>query len=149
MSQQATFDDANLILRLYEIRREERMREARRWFARHFGPATLEEYRAFCTPGTDEDEYVRMVISYYEMVASFITKGVLSPDLYFATGGELGLVYARVEPVLGELRAATGHPGMYRNLEIVARQYGDFLDAQAPGNWEGFKKRTRGMILAR
>jgi len=101
MSQQATFDDANLILRLYEIRREERMREARRW------------------------------------------------DLYFATGGELGLVYARVEPVLGELRAATGHPGMYRNLETVARQYGEYLDAQAPGNWEGFKKRTRGMILAK
>jgi hypothetical protein len=149
MSQHATFDDANLILRLYEIRREERLREARRWFARNFGPATLTEYRAICTPGTDEDEYVRMVISYYEMVASFITKGVLSTDLYFATGGELGLVYSRLEPVLAELRAATGHPGMYKNLEIVARQYGEYLDAQAPGNWEGFKKRTRGMILAK
>lgn len=147
MKQPSTFDDANLILRLYELRREERMREARRWFARNFGPANLAEYRAICVPGSDADEYVRMVTSYYEMVASFITQGILNAELYFQSGGEMGLVYARVEPALTELREAMGHPGAFKNLETAALQYGAFLEMQAPGNWEGFKKRTRGMIL--
>lgn len=149
MKQQATFDDANLILRLYEIRREERLRTARRWFAQNCGPATLAEYRAMCIPGTDADEFTRMVVSYYEMVASFVTQGILNAELYFAAGGELGLVYSRIEPILAELRAATGHPGMYKNLETVGLQYGAYLELQAPGNWEGFKKRTRGMIVAK
>jgi hypothetical protein len=67
MSQHATFDDANLILRLYEIRREERLREARRWFARNFGPATLTEYRAICTPGTDEDVASEVSLEPYDL----------------------------------------------------------------------------------
>ncbi len=149
MKQQGTFDDANLILRLYEIRREDRLRTARRWFAQNCGPATVAEFRAMCLPGTDADEFVRMVVSYYEMVASFVTQGILNAELYFAAGGELGLVYSRMEPILAELRQVTGHPGMYKNLETVGLQYAAYLDLQAPGNWEGFKKRTRGMIVAK
>ena len=88
MKQQATFDDANLILRLYEIRREDRLRAARRWFAQNCGPTTLAEYRAMCLPGTDADDFTRMVVSYYEMVASFVTQGILNAELYFAAGGD-------------------------------------------------------------
>lgn len=149
MKTPGTYEDANLILRLYEIRREPRLREARRWFARNYAPTSVAEHRELCPPASDADEYARMVISYYEMVASFIEKNILSSELYFASGGELGLVYARIEPILPELRAVFGHPGLWKNLETVALQYGAWLDAQAPGNWEGSKKRTRAMVQSK
>ena len=86
---QATFDDVNLILRLYEMRRDDRMREARNWFTGNFKVRTLEEWTALCAPGTDANASYRMVTSYWEMVASFITSGVLNPELFYQSGGEM------------------------------------------------------------
>ena len=43
MKTRPTYDDANLILRLYEMRREERMRRARAWFTANFKVKTWDE----------------------------------------------------------------------------------------------------------
>ena len=96
----ATFDDVNLILRLYEMRRDDRMREARNWFNGNFKVRTLEEWTALCAPGTEANASYRMVTSYWEMVASFITSGVLNPELFYQSGRELLFCYARVRHVL-------------------------------------------------
>ena len=89
MANHSTYDDANLILRLYELRREERMRAARKWFMESFGPETLADFRALCPPGSENNASFRQVSTYYEMVASFITSGVLNEELYFQSGGFL------------------------------------------------------------
>jgi hypothetical protein len=149
MPTQATYDDANLILRLYEQRREERMRQARKWYAESFGPQTLAEFRALCPLGSDNNAFFRQVSTYYEMVASFLVSGILNEELYFASGGELFLVFARLEPILAELRAAYGNPGVYKNLETAAGRYAAFINRNDPGAADAFRGRLRAMLAAK
>lgn len=142
----STYDDANLILRLYELRREERMRSARKWYMECFGPRTLAEFRELCPPGSDTNASFRQVSSYYEMVASFITNGVLNEELYFQSGGELFLAFIRIEPFLAELRAAFKNPGMYKNLEAVALRYAAYIDRNDPEAAAAFRTRMRAIL---
>ena len=72
-----------------------------------------------CAPGTDANASYRMVTSYWEMVASFITSGVLNPELFYQSGRELLFCYARVRHVLPALREKLGNPGELKNLETV------------------------------
>lgn len=123
MSSVPTIEDANLILRLYEIRREEKMRAAREWFVRSFKPKSLEEMNQLAPAGSQENAYMRQVITYFEMVASFVTSGVLNQDLYFQSGGELLLCYLRVKPILADLRASSKNPTQYTNLEKAGEAY--------------------------
>ncbi len=64
MSAQATHDDANLVLRLYDLRREEKLRAARAWFGKSFKPRNLQEAQELTPPGSEQDVYVRMVLSF-------------------------------------------------------------------------------------
>ena len=140
----ATFDDANLILRLYEMRREPRMREARRWFAASFKLKSYAGFAALCPPGSEENASFRMMITYYEMVASFITSGVLQPELYYQSGREMLLVWERIRDLLVDIRNANGNPLEYQNLEIVAKSYIIWWRQHAPGAHDAFSKRVRG-----
>lgn len=142
----STYDDANLILRLYELRREERMRAARKWYMESFGPDTLAEFRELCPPGSEPNASFRQVSSYYEMVASFITNGVLNEELYFQSGGELFLVFIRLEPFLAELRTAFKNPGVYKNLEAVALRYAAYINRNDPNAADAFRTRMRAML---
>jgi len=132
MPDQATYDDANLILRLYEIRREEKMRIARDWFARNFRPKTMEELEALTPLGSQESAYARQTSSYFEMVASFVTSGILNKELYFQSGGELALTYIRMKPVLKGMRKMYANPDLFRNLEKVGEDYLAFFAAKSP-----------------
>lgn len=142
----ATYDDANLILRLYELRRETRMRQARKWFMESFGPDSLDEFRGLCPPGSDTNAMFRQFTTYYEMVASFITSGVLNEELYFQSGGEMFLAYIRLEAILADMREAFKNPGMYRNLETVAKRYGDYINRNDSGAAEAFRSRMQKIL---
>ena len=87
------------------------MREARNWFTGNFKVRTLEEWTALCAPGTDANASYRMVTSYWEMVASFITSGVLNPELFYQSGRELLFCYARVRHVLPGVARKTRQSG--------------------------------------
>ncbi len=136
-----THDDANLILRLYELRREEKMRQARAWFTANFYPQTWEEFNALCPPGSEANAFARMVTSYWEMVASFLTNGVLNEDLFFQSGMELLLTYIRVKPILAETRKLMGNPNSWRNLETAGEHFIDHLNRTSPGAYDAFKTR--------
>ena len=84
MSNQATYEDVNLVLKLYEMRREEKMRSARSWFAGNFLPANMEEFMKVAPPGSEQNAYFRQVASYWEMVAGFITLLILSKSGFFS-----------------------------------------------------------------
>lgn len=146
MPNPATYDDANLILRLYELRRDDRMREARKWYMEKMSARTLEEFRALCPPGSDSNAFFRQVSSYYEMVASFLNNGVLNEELYFQSGGELFLAFIRVEPFLTELRAAFKNPGMYKNLEAAARRYEAYVNRNDPDAANAFRARMTAIL---
>ena len=142
MSTPATYDDVNLILRLYELRREERMRAARTWFVANFKPKNVEEIARLAPAGSDENAFYRMTVSYWEMAASFITSGVLNQELFFQSGAELLLVYTRVKDLLPTLRLANHSPAMWKNLETVALAYIRWWEAKDPEAYQAFAARV-------
>ena len=144
MEATATYDDVNLVLRLYELRREEKLRAARKWFAANFKPANLEEALALCPAGSEQDAYYRMVTSYWEMVASFVTCGVLNQELFFQSGGELLYVWERLRDLAPEVRARYQNHMAYKNLETVANAYIQWMEKHNPGAYAAFSARVRG-----
>ena len=137
----ATYEDVNLVLRLYDIRREEKMRAARAWFVANFKCKTLADYNQLCPGGSEANAMARMVTSYWDMVASFVTSGVLNQDLLFQSARELLLAYYRVEPLLAEIRGAYKDPTYMKNLETVGKAYAEWLSKSHPETAQAFKAR--------
>ena len=124
---QATYDDVNLILRLYDMRREEKLRAARAWFVTNFKPKTIAEMYELAGPGKDGNASFRQAISYWEMVASFVTAGVLNEELLFQNTRELLLFWLRLKPVINEAREANKDPNAWKNLETVGEAFMRYL----------------------
>lgn len=139
---QATYDDVNLLLRLYEMRREARMREARAWFTANFRPQSWTEVTEKWPHGSAENASIRQVLSYWEMVASFVTSGVLYDELFFENTRELLLCYVRIEKIIPEVRKANNDPFAYHNLETVAKRFIEWMNQRAQGSYEAFAKRV-------
>jgi hypothetical protein len=136
---QATYDDANLILKLFELRREETLRKARAWFGANFNPASLEEMMQKYPPGTQESTYARMVVSYWDMAASFVTAGVLNQDLFFQSGGELLFVWERLRGIVASFRQMTKNPQAWVNLETVGNAYIKHVESRGPEAYAAFQ----------
>ncbi len=143
MDNQATYDDVNLILKLYELRRDDRLREARKWFG-GLKVKTLAELQAACPPGSEQDASLRMVTSYWEMTASFITSGVLNQELFQQSGGELLFVWTKIQDVVPELRKAFNNPKYLSNVETVAKGMILNMNRANPKAYEAFEARVRG-----
>lgn len=140
---QPTYDDVNLILKLYEMRREDKLRSARSWFSSTFKVKSLEAWNALCPPGSENNAYIRQVTTYWDMVASFITGGVLNQELFFESGRELLFVWTRIELVIGELRASIKDPDYLKNLETVGTTFAAHFKKQNPAAYESFVARVR------
>jgi hypothetical protein len=134
-----TYEDANLILKLYDLRREERLREARKWMASAPQFASRAEWLALCPTGSDENASYRMVTTYWEMAASFVATGVLNAELFFrANNFELLVVWEKVRVMLPEIRTAANNPSMMRSMEAVAQQFIAYVQENSPGYYETF-----------
>jgi hypothetical protein len=149
MSSKATYDDANLILRLYEMRRDEKLREARAWFAANFAPSSVEDVMKIAPMGSKENAYVRMVTSYWEMASSFVTSGVLNQDLFFQSSGECLVVWERLRELVPGFRAFTKNPNAWKNLETVGTAYVKWMESQGPEAYAGFQAMLKGMGAAK
>jgi len=116
---QATYQDAELVLKLYDLRREAVMRQARE-FVGQFFPSSFEELMSVVGAfGTKENAYVRQVFGYWEMVASLIVHGTLNAALAQDTLGEMNFVYAKVQPFVKQMREAMKSPEFLQNMEKV------------------------------
>lgn len=147
MNSRATYEDVNLVLRLYEMRREEKMREARQWFTTMFKPiTTVEEFNKICPPGSGPNAYFRMVTSYWEMVASFITQGVLNEELFFQSGGELLFTWEKIKDLVPTLRQARKNVRLYHNMENVAGRMAEYMNRNSPESYDTFAAMARGMV---
>jgi hypothetical protein len=142
MQTPATYEDANLILRLYEMRREEKLRQAREWFTKNFHCSTVEEFGTLCPPGSQENAFARQVVSYWEMAASLITSGVLNEHLFFQSGTELLLVWERIKELAPNFRQVNKNPNIWKNLELVALKFIQHLDSTDPEIYAGFAARS-------
>ncbi len=137
------YEDANLILRLYELRREPKLRQARDWFASKYKAATLEEFDALCPRGSDENAYFRMVIGYWEMAASLVTTGVVNAELFYENEGEMLFVWERVKDTVPKYREMMKQPRMLHNMEEVAAGMVKWHSAHAPEFYEVFQQMVR------
>ena len=138
---QATYDDVNLLLRLYDLRREEKLREARAWFVANCRAESFAELMEKFPFGSPENTKYRMVVSYWDMAASFIVSGVLKEDLFFESNREMLICYIRIGKLIPELRETFGDPFAFHNLEEVSKRYINWLNNRAPGSYEAFAKR--------
>jgi hypothetical protein len=101
-------EEANLILKLYEIRRDEEFRKAREWFDTEFNPQSAQEILELFGSEFSNSAYFRMVMSYWEMAAAFANYGSIDVGLLNATNVEHMRYYAKIEPFLSEVREAAG-----------------------------------------
>ena len=111
MSKQA---EADLILKLYELRRENTMRIARDWVSREFNPQSMADIMNVMYG--EHSGHLRMVLTYWEMAAALVNHGAISLDLFNDANGEHIGAFAKIEPLLGEIRAAFG-PQYLQQLE--------------------------------
>jgi hypothetical protein len=114
--------DADLILKLYELRREKTMREARNWFFT-FNPQDQDDFIDVLT--SDKSGFYRMVISYWDMACSFVNHGAVDADMFNDANGEHMFVYAKLEPFLPALREEMGNPNFLAHLERVVKDCPD------------------------
>ena len=107
-------EEADLILKLYDLRRESTMRAARDWMAREFNPASIADIMNVLFG--EHSGHLRMVITYWDMAAALVNHGAISVELFNDTNGEHFGVFSKMEPFLAELRASFG-PQFLINLE--------------------------------
>jgi hypothetical protein len=111
------FENATLNLKLFDLRREAVLRDARQWFLAEFNPESLAELAAIA--GGSRNAVFRMVLSYWDMAASLVTTGAIDGEAFRAAHGEIFLTFAKVYPFLSELRATSGEPDFCRHIETV------------------------------
>jgi len=111
------FESATLNLRLFELRREPVLREARAWFLRDFNSENFAEAAALVMG--ERNASFRMVLGYWDMAASLVTTGAIDAEAFLAANGEIFLTFAKIQPFLTEARAATGEKDYCRHIEAV------------------------------
>jgi hypothetical protein len=111
MSKQA---EADLILKLFELRREATMRKARDWYFREFNPESMADFTSAMF--SEHSGYLRMVMTYWDMAATLVNHGAIDLDFFNDANSEHIGVFSKLEPFLGELRSAYS-PQFLANLE--------------------------------
>jgi hypothetical protein len=120
MAKKPTVADAELILKLYDLRRELEMRKARKWWMEEFFPQNADDFMKIAWAwGTQENAWLRQVSGYWQIVTSFVLQDVLNEDLFLAPGfsGELFVMYAKIHPFVKELRKKLDDPEAFLALE--------------------------------
>src|SRR5579864_7675251 len=127
MPKKATPEDAELILKLYDLRREPEMRKARNWWLGFWPESSDEVMKIGMALGTQENAWMRQVTGYWELAASLVLHGTLSRDLFLegSFSGEMFLIFGKVEPFLKDVREKAHNPNIFGNVEkLIATSKG-------------------------
>jgi hypothetical protein len=132
------FESAQLNLKLFELRQDPLLREARAWFLAEFNPESFGELVTIASG--EKNSWFRMVLGYWDMAASLVTSGAIDGDAFRAAHSEVFVTFAKVSPYIDELRVKAGEPLFCRHLEDVV--------IQAP-NYETILTTRRAMAAAK
>jgi hypothetical protein len=117
---QPTHADAELVLKLYELRREPELRRARQFMMTEFWPQGADDYLAIISEfGTQRNAWYRQATSYWEMAASLVVRGVVNREIFVDWSSEMWMIYGKALPYLKEVRERSGMPRMYGHMETV------------------------------
>ena len=137
---EVTHEQVNLMLRLFEERREPRLREAREWYGANFHVKSVEDMMRICPFGSKENASMRMVISYWEMLAGIVNRGLIDEDFFFESTGEQWMVFEQIKPALAGCRAMFSSPKFLANLEEQCRRLEAWREKRNPGSNEAMRK---------
>src|SRR5436305_11908957 len=116
---------ADVLVKLYELRTQPELRAARGWFAFEFHPTSAQDVlRTWLGPGHQSAPY-RMVTSYWDMAASFVSVGAIPAEMFNAANTEHFALYAKMRPFVSEVRAATRYPDYLAHVERLVTSPAD------------------------
>jgi len=139
----ATPQDAEIILKLYELRTEAVMRKARAWMLTDFWPASAEEYFAVADNlGNEHNAWLRQVTSYWEMAAALVLHGAVSAELFVDANGEGFFFLAKFAPLLESIRER--NPAFLNKTSEVVKRF-----TAAAQRYEAIEKRVAAMRARR
>jgi hypothetical protein len=136
---------AQLLLQIYDMRREEKLRRARAWLLPNFAATTVKEFSELYPAGSEPNAHFRQVVSYWDMVAAIVNRGMLDEDLFFETTGEAMLTWLRVKDVALQMREARKNPLYLKNLEMLAERQEQWMATRAPAAMEETHRMIAGM----
>jgi len=134
--------DAELLLRLYDLRREAKLREARDWFMREFQVSSNEELEKRFLDHPEESPLFRMVLSYWDMAASIVNHGLINEEFFFENTGEFWFVWMKVKHLAPQVREALKYPFAWKNLETLAEKFEKWRTTKAPGSLDALRARV-------
>jgi hypothetical protein len=140
-----TYEQGELQLKIFDLRREARLRQARDWFAKNFIADTMEDALRIAPMGTEAGASFMMVVSYWDQACAYLNHGLLHEDLFFETSGEFFFVYERVKPTLAEGRKMFSNPLFLANLEKAAKRYETWSEEHAPGHLAAMRQMMKQM----
>ena len=128
----ASHQDAEVLMRLYDLRREETMRKARLFVIMQFSAKDQQENLFKYPVGSPENALFRQAVTYWEMAASIVNSGALDEKLFFENSSELFVVWEKIKHIVPDMRTAHKNPFLYHNLEACAGRYEKFVNSRAP-----------------
>ena len=134
MDTKPTHEQAQLQLQVYEMRREPRLRQARDWFAKNYIVSSFEEAMSLASPGTENGNFVGMVIGYWEQACALLNYGLLHDDLFFETTGEFWGVWEQLKPVASIFREKMSDKSALAHLERAAKRFEAWSEQRKPGH---------------
>jgi hypothetical protein len=152
MPKKPTAQDAELILKLYDLRRETEIRKARNWWLVTFWPESVDDFMKIGgAMGTQENNWLRQVAGYWNMAASLALAGTVNQELFLdpSFSGEMFFIFAKVKPFLGDLRAQMKNPRMFQNVEKLingskqGREFLKFVEGQVAARREMMAKTAK------
>ena len=131
---QTAYDEVNLMLLLYDLRREQGLRQARSWFLEQFHSKSPEEIARKYPEGSAESNWIKMVVSYWDMVASVTNRRLIADEMFFESNGEIWVVWERIRAFVPAWRRAYSNPHFLSNIEQTCKRFELWRDAKAPGS---------------
>lgn len=140
MATKPTFEQAQLHLQVYEMRREAKLRQARDWFFKNYHVNSFEEAMKVAPPGSENGTFVMMVFGYWEQACALLNYGLLHEDLFFETSGEFFGIWESVKPYIQQVREQFVNRQFLSNLEKAAQRYESWIESRSPGHVAAMRK---------
>jgi hypothetical protein len=145
METKPTFEQAQLQLQLYDMRREPKLRQARDWFFKNYFADNFEQAMQLAPMGTEAGTLVMMVFSYWDQACGMLNYGLLHEDLFFQTNGEFFGVWERVKPIIEEGRKQFANKLFLAQVEKAAEHYEAWIEKRSPGHIAAMRQMMKQM----
>jgi hypothetical protein len=128
------YEGVELMLRLYDLRREPRLRKAQNWYLESFYPKSLKEIERNYPHGSTEKTYIKMVLTYWDMVAGILNRGLMDQSLFFENNGEMWVTWDRIRRLVPAWRPSHKNLALFRNMEDACKRSGEAREKNAPNS---------------